>query len=219
MFTAAGTPPPSAELSKYFNGPIESSPFTVCPKCNALKPFRCHHCSICNKCVLRMDHHCVWMCNDIGVGNVRFFVCFLVSFAISLLLAFVVTAPLNLKLSLSIKLLMTLEAVLGVGIGIFSFFHVIFVLTNQTSLEVADNIRDYFLRPKNERKFITPYDLGIAKNVKQILRFNKWWELFNPFAKQVDINQLDVIISRKFMEYTDFLDDEEEDENNGIVNH
>ncbi len=31
-----------------------------CLKCEAYKPERSHHCSICQKCVLKMDHHCPW---------------------------------------------------------------------------------------------------------------------------------------------------------------
>jgi len=31
---------------------------TTCRICIAPKPPRCHHCTICNKCVLKMDHHC-----------------------------------------------------------------------------------------------------------------------------------------------------------------
>ncbi len=29
-----------------------------CRKCRAFKPQRAHHCSICNRCVIKMDHHC-----------------------------------------------------------------------------------------------------------------------------------------------------------------
>jgi len=32
-----------------------------CRKCWEPKPERAHHCSICNKCVLKMDHHCPWL--------------------------------------------------------------------------------------------------------------------------------------------------------------
>lgn len=31
---------------------------TICRKCISPKPSRTHHCSICNRCYLKMDHHC-----------------------------------------------------------------------------------------------------------------------------------------------------------------
>lgn len=31
---------------------------SICKKCIKPKPPRTHHCSVCNKCVLKMDHHC-----------------------------------------------------------------------------------------------------------------------------------------------------------------
>lgn len=34
-----------------------------CTKCEYVKPLRSHHCSICNECVLKMDHHCVLILN------------------------------------------------------------------------------------------------------------------------------------------------------------
>ena len=32
--------------------------FTYCTICCAVRPFGSHHCNICGRCVLRMDHHC-----------------------------------------------------------------------------------------------------------------------------------------------------------------
>ena len=37
--------------------------FKHCKKCNLPKPPRAHHCSICKRCVLRMDHHCPYISN------------------------------------------------------------------------------------------------------------------------------------------------------------
>ncbi|KAG0311784.1 palmitoyltransferase for Vac8p [Dissophora globulifera] len=47
-----------------------------CDICRINKPDRCHHCSLCDRCVLRMDHHCPWAANCIGYGNHKFFYLF-----------------------------------------------------------------------------------------------------------------------------------------------
>lgn len=31
-----------------------------CPRCLSIKPLRAHHCSVCKRCVRKMDHHCPW---------------------------------------------------------------------------------------------------------------------------------------------------------------
>jgi hypothetical protein len=33
-----------------------------CAVCTTLKPDRCHHCRTCDRCVLKMDHHCFCAC-------------------------------------------------------------------------------------------------------------------------------------------------------------
>lgn len=51
----------------------------VCKKCDeAWKPKRTHHCSSCNECIVRMDHHCPWICNCVGYRNHKsfFYFCF-----------------------------------------------------------------------------------------------------------------------------------------------
>jgi len=49
-----------------------------CQKCQLPKPPRCHHCRVCKRCVLRMDHHCPWVNNCIGHGNYKTFFLFLI---------------------------------------------------------------------------------------------------------------------------------------------
>ncbi|XP_022902148.1 palmitoyltransferase ZDHHC2 isoform X2 [Onthophagus taurus] len=48
-----------------------------CEKCRLVKPDRTHHCSVCGRCILKMDHHCPWVNNCIGFTNYKFFVLFL----------------------------------------------------------------------------------------------------------------------------------------------
>ncbi|KAM6197951.1 palmitoyltransferase ZDHHC15-like [Sarcoramphus papa] len=48
-----------------------------CDRCQLIKPDRCHHCSVCAICMLKMDHHCPWVNNCIGFSNYKFFLLFL----------------------------------------------------------------------------------------------------------------------------------------------
>ncbi|XP_049885690.1 palmitoyltransferase ZDHHC20-B-like isoform X1 [Pectinophora gossypiella] len=48
-----------------------------CNRCVLIKPDRAHHCSICARCVLKMDHHCPWVNNCVCYFNYKFFMLFL----------------------------------------------------------------------------------------------------------------------------------------------
>lgn len=49
-----------------------------CRTCLVPKPARSKHCSVCGHCVRRFDHHCAWINQDVGEGNIFCFHLFLV---------------------------------------------------------------------------------------------------------------------------------------------
>ena len=52
--------------------------YRYCKKCKGLKPPRTHHCSVCGKCVLRMDHHCPWVGSCVSIKTHKMFLLFMV---------------------------------------------------------------------------------------------------------------------------------------------
>merc|ERR1711860_76715 len=64
LTTSPGIPPTDKVLTEVAS---------ICKKCIFPKPPRTHHCSVCNRCILKMDHHCPWLNNCVGHYNHRYF--------------------------------------------------------------------------------------------------------------------------------------------------
>ncbi|EKF39304.1 hypothetical protein MOQ_000474 [Trypanosoma cruzi marinkellei] len=76
-----------AVISFRENGDI-SNEGEPCTYCRRLTHSDARHCKACNKCISGFDHHCKWLNMCIGEKNYRIFIAFLVSSALSMLLAF-----------------------------------------------------------------------------------------------------------------------------------
>lgn len=50
---------------------------TECKKCGIIRPSRSHHCSVCEKCIEKLDHHCYFLNNCVGRKNYKFFFSYL----------------------------------------------------------------------------------------------------------------------------------------------
>ncbi|EDQ88415.1 uncharacterized protein MONBRDRAFT_37601 [Monosiga brevicollis MX1] len=77
---------PASERNRNIIALAENNMLTAdhfCMSCVARRPLRSKHCGICNHCVARFDHHCPFVDNDVGAGNHRYFMHYLMCFVAS----------------------------------------------------------------------------------------------------------------------------------------
>ncbi|KAL4354052.1 hypothetical protein GQ457_06G004890 [Hibiscus cannabinus] len=165
-----------------------------CATCMLYRPPRCSHCSVCNNCVDRFDHHCPWVGQCIGKRNYRFFFMFVFSTTILCLYVFVfcwinvkkIMVEYNCHLWRAIikspvsAILILYTFLTAWFVGGLTIFHLYLIFTNQTTYE---NFRYRYDSKRN------PYNLGCVRNVFEVF-FSKIPEPKSNFREKVDPSSL-----------------------------
>lgn len=141
-----------------------------CHKCSMYKPDRCHHSSSSGRCVLKMDHYCPWVANDIGYFNYKFFFLTLVYSGATLAFCCITLAATasNAIADSNISFEQVFFTFLGTALSFFMLaivlpfclFHLWLITINCTSIEFCEKRRTG--RPH-------PYGVGLAENLRQAL--------------------------------------------------
>ncbi|KAK3025578.1 hypothetical protein RJ639_040317 [Escallonia herrerae] len=140
-----------------------------CDTCMLYRPPRASHCSICNNCVQRFDHHCPWVGQCIGIRNYRFFYMFISTSTILCIYVFVfswiniIGGEGSIWWAMSHDILsdfLIVYCFVAVWfVGGLTVFHFYLICTNQTTYE---NFRYRYDKKEN------PYNKGMIGNIKEV---------------------------------------------------
>jgi len=165
--------------------------FRYCKDDKLYKPDRSHHCSVCQECVLRMDHHCPWISNCVGFGNYKYFM--LTVFYGMLCSAFLLGAMLPrlinvfepiasnrnfVQYDLPIGVAYAACALCFVALTVFFFFHIWLTLNAMTTIEYREkkNHLDADVRRRFEVAH-TKFDKGYYHNFNDVFGPAYMWLL------------------------------------------
>jgi palmitoyltransferase len=175
-------------------GPVELMQFRYCVKCEAVKPPRAHHCSVCGKCIFRMDHHCPWVGTCVGLKNHKYFINFLLWAMIACLYVVIYLAFFNrledsetllqvikrYQRDQELMLTLMISLVFALATAILLVTHVVLILKNSSTIEMTP------------LSFANPFTLGWRKNWKQYFG-DDWRRWLLPVAPQSTAPLLDGI--------------------------
>ena len=145
----------------------------TCARCNRVKPDRCHHCRLCDQCVLKMDHHCPWVANCVGFFNYKYFF-LMVTYGMLALWLFMATFWMALVVELRddenhvgytffVTVVYLLCGVLCIALTLFWFFHIHLITSAITTVEFCEK------RTRTHDNSPSPYQGPLYFNLKAAL--------------------------------------------------
>ncbi|XP_029466025.1 palmitoyltransferase ZDHHC16 isoform X2 [Rhinatrema bivittatum] len=186
--TAPGYPPQAR---------TEIPSVSICRKCISPKPARTHHCSICNRCILKMDHHCPWLNNCVGHYNHRYFFSFCLFMTMGCIYCSISSREMFREAYLAIETyyqtppptfsfrekmfhkcivyLWVLCSSVALALGALALWHAVLITRGETSIERHINKKERQRLKKKGKVFQNPYSYG---------RCNNWRIFFGVETKQ-----------------------------------
>ncbi|KAI1887020.1 hypothetical protein AGOR_G00201740 [Albula goreensis] len=168
---------------------------SICKKCIIPKPARTHHCSICNRCVLKMDHHCPWLNNCVGHFNHRYFFSFCLFMtmgciycsvsardmfvdAYSAIESYYQTPPppftfRDKMFHKGIIYLWVLTSSVAIALGGLTLWHAILITRGETSIERHINSKETKRLKEKGKVFRNPHHFGKINNWKVLFGVEK----------------------------------------------
>ena len=113
-------------VRQVINGHLIS--LTYCYTCSLFRPPRTSHCAICDNCVERFDHHCLWLGTCVGMRNYKFFYMLVLVLNLSALFQIGYSIYLLVFQTRSTKSKDDYDCLVIIGMSIVIFFDLMFVI-------------------------------------------------------------------------------------------
>lgn len=166
---------------------------SICRKCINPKPPRAHHCSICNRCILKMDHHCPWLNNCVGHYNHRYFFSFCLFMTLGCIYCSVSSREMFVDAYLTINMatvaptisfrekafhkaiiyLWVLCSSVALALCGLTLWHMVLIMCGETSIERHINKKERQRQQQKGRVFRNPFHAGKLNNLKIFLGIEK----------------------------------------------
>lgn len=154
---------------------------THCRKCDMQRPIRARHCSVCEVCVLRYDHHCPWVGNCVGLRNHKYFIltsvygffaCFMAMVCLGPTVWLTVVGHLETTFEPTMQFAFCISAGVWAAAMMTTVVHLCLLVSDQTVVDLHDE--------ENQNPEIS------ARGIRDVMGpLNAWWLLpTDPYISQ-----------------------------------